>query len=102
MCTEEIKQRIESTSGRARKMITPTELHAVLDQPVIFQCNIDKLKEETPLHHIRMDTPPIVRTFYYQHGKELLNIVKYVQTLSLGNADHPLDIDSLAEAAVQH
>ena len=49
-----------------------------------------------------MDTLPIVRTLYPQHENELRNIVKYVQTLGLVNAYHPLDIDLLAEAAVNH
>ena len=49
-----------------------------------------------------MHTPPIVRSFYDQHEKELLHILKYVQTLGLVNAHHPLDIDLLAEAAIKH
>ena len=49
-----------------------------------------------------MDTLPIVRTFCYQHKTELVTILKYVQTLGLVNAYHPLDIDLLAEAAVKH
>ena len=49
-----------------------------------------------------MDTPSIVRTFYNQHQKELLNILKYIQTLGLVNEYHPLDIDLLAAGAVKH
>ena len=49
-----------------------------------------------------MDTLPIVRTFYDQHEKELLNILKYVQTLGLVNVYHPLDIYLLDEVAVKH
>ena len=68
----------------------------------MVQLNITKPKEARILHHIRVDTPPIVRSFYNQHEKELLNILKYVQILGLVNAYHPLDIDLLAEAAIKH
>ena len=99
---EEIKQLIENTPHKERKIATPTELDAALDPVLIFQLNITKPKEETLLHHIRVDTPPIVRSFYNQNEKEVLNIVKYVRTLGLVNAYHPLDIDLLAEAAIKH
>ena len=102
MLPEEIKQLIENTSGKERKIAPPTELDAALEPLLILQLNITKPKEESLLHHIRVDTPPIVRSFYDQHEKELLNILKYVQTLGLVNAYHPLDIDLLAEAAIKH
>ena len=43
-----------------------------------------------------------MRTFYDQHEKELLRILKYVQTLGRVNAYHPLDIYLLGKAAVKH
>ena len=59
-------------------------------------------KQESLLHHIRVDAPPIVRTFYDQFEKELLNILQYVQTPGLGNGYHALNIDLLVEVAVQY
>ena len=102
MLSDEIKQLIQNTPRKERKITTPTELDAALEPPLIFQFNMINPKQESLLHHIRVDAPPIVRTFYDQFEKELLNILKYVQTLGLGNAYHPLDIDLLAEAAVQY
>ena len=77
-------------------------LDAALELPLIFQFYITKLKQDSLLHHIRVDTPPIVSTLYDLHEKELQNILKYVQPFGLANAYHPLDIDLLAEAAVKH
>ena len=102
MLPEEIKQLIENTPRKERKIATATDLDAVLEPLLIFQLNIIKPKEERLLHHIRVDTPPIVRSFDDQHEKELLHILKYVQTLRLVNAYHPLDIDLLAEAVIEH
>ena len=102
MLPEEIKQLIENTLCKERKIAPPTELDAALEPLFIFQLNITKPKEESLLHHIRVDTPPIVRYFYVQHEKELLKILKYVQTLGLVNVYHPWDIDLLAEAAIKH
>ena len=102
MLPEEIEQLIENTPHKEQKIITPTELDAALEPPLIFQFNITKPKQESLLHHIRVDTPPIVRTFYDKHEKEPLNILKYVQTLGLVNVYHLLDIDWLAKAAVKH
>ena len=81
MLPEEIKQLIENTPRKERKIAPPTELDAALEPLLIFQLNITKRKEESLLYHIRVDRPPIVRSFYDQHEKELLNILKYVQTL---------------------
>ena len=83
-------------------MSTPTELDAALESPLIFQFHITKSKEESPLPYIRVDTAPIVRTFYDQHEQELLHILNYVPTLGLGNAYHPLDIDLLPEVVGKH
>ena len=102
MLPEEIEQLIENPPGEEKKIAPPTELHAALEPLLIFQLNIDKPKEESLLHHIKVDTPPIVRSVYDQHEKELLNILKYIQTLGLENAYHPLDIDLLAAAAIKH
>ena len=97
-----MKQLIENTPRKERKIAPPTELNAALERLLIFQLNITKPQEESLLHHIREDTLSILRSFYNQHEKELLNILKYVQTLGLVNAYHPLDIDLLAEAAIKH
>ena len=102
MLPEEIKQLIENTPRKGRKIATPTELDAALEPLLIFQFNITKPKEESLLHHIRVNTPPIVRSLYDQHEKALRNMLKYVQTLGLVNAYHPLDIDLLGEAAIKH
>ena len=102
MLPEEIQQRIENTLREERKIAPPTELDAALEPLFIFQLNITEPKEESLLHHIRVDTPPIVRSFCDQHETELLNIFKYAQTLGLVNAYHPLDIDLLAKAAIKH
>ena len=102
MVPEEIKQLIENTPRKERKIAPPTELDAAPEPLLIFPLNIPKPKEESLLHHIRVDTPPIVSSFYDQHEKELLNILTYVQTLVLVNAYHPLDIDLVAEAAIKH
>ena len=102
MLPEEIKQLIENTPGKERKIAPPTELDAAREPLLIFRLNITKPKDASLLHHIRVDTPPIVRSFHDQHEKELLNILKYVQTLGLVNAYYPLDIDLLAEAAIKH
>ena len=48
---------------------------------------------------MRVDTPPIVRTFYDQHEKELLHILKNVQTSGLVNVYHPLDIVLLCRSS---
>ena len=97
---EDIKQVIEHTPRKERKIAPPTELDAALEPLRIFQLNITKPKEESLLHHIRVYTPPIIRSLYDLHEKEFLNILKYVQTLGLVNAYHPLDIDLLAEAGI--
>ena len=102
MLPEKIKQLIENTPGKERKIAPPTELDAALEPLLILQLNITKPKEESLLHHIKVDTSPIVRSFYDQHEKELQNILKYIRTLGLVNAYHPLDIDLLAEAAIKH
>ena len=102
MVPEEIKQLIENTPCKERKIAPPTELDAALEPLLIIHLNITKPKEESLLHHIRVNTPPIVRSFYDQHEKELLHILKYVQTLELVNAYHGLDIDLLADAAIKH
>ena len=86
MLPEEIKQLIEKTPRKDMKITTPTELDAVLEPTHIFQFNIFKPKEVGLLHHIRVYTMPIVRTFNDLHEKELLNILTYVQTLGLVNA----------------
>ena len=99
---EEIKQLIGNTPHKERKIATATELDAALEPLLIFQLNINKPKKGSLLHHIRVDPPPIVRSFCDQHEKELLNILKYVQTLAVVNAYHLLDIDFLAEAAIKH
>ena len=66
---DEIQQLIENTPHKAKKITTPTELEAALEPPLIFQFNITTPKEDSLLHHIRVHTPPIVRTFYDQHEK---------------------------------
>ena len=102
MLPEEIKQLIENTPRKESKIAPPTELDAALEPLLIFQLNIVKPKEESLLHHIKVDTPPIVRSLYDQHEKELLNILKYIRTLGLVNAYYPLAIDLLAEAAIKN
>ena len=102
MLPEEIEQLIENPPGKEKKIAPPTELDAALEPLLIFQLNIHKPKEESLLHHIRVDTPPILRSFHDQHEKELLNILKHVQTLGLVNAYYLLDIDLQAEAAIKH
>ena len=101
MLPEEIKQLIENTPRKERKISSPTELDAPLQPTLFFQFNITEPKEGSLLHNIRVDTPPIIRTFYDQHEKERLNLLKYVQTVGLVYAYHPLNIDLLAEAAVK-
>ena len=78
MRPEEIKQLIENTPRKERNIAPPTELDAALEPVLIFQLNIHKPKEESLLHQIRVNTPPIVRSFYEQYETELLNILKYV------------------------
>ena len=102
MLPEEIKQVIANAPRKERKSTTATKLDVGLKRPLIFQFNITIPTEASLLHHIRVDTPPIVRTFYVQHEKELLNFHKYVQTLGLVNAYYALDIYMLPEAAVKH
>ena len=102
MLSEDIKQLIVNTPRKKRKIAPPTELDAALEPLLIFQLNFTKPTEESLLHHIRVDTLPIVTSFYNQHATELLNILKYVQTLGLINAYHPLDMILLVEAAVKH
>ena len=102
MLPEEIEQLIENTPRKERKIAPATELDAALEPLLIFQHNITKPKEESLAHHIRVDTPPILRSFYEQHEKELLTILKYVQTLGLVNAHHPLNINLPAEVAIKH
>ena len=102
MLTEDIKQLIRNTPRKERKIRNPTELNAAQELALIFQFHITKPKEESLLHPMRVHTPPIVRNFYDQDEKELLNSLKYVQTLGLVNAYRPLYIDLLAEAAVKH
>ena len=84
------------------KIAASTELDAVLEPTLIFQLNIHKLKEESLLHYIPVHILSVVRSYNNQHEKELLNIYKYVQTLGLLHACHPLDIALLAEAAGKH
>ena len=81
---------------------TPTDLDAALEPARNFQCHITKPNQGSLLHHIRVDTPPIIRTCYNQHEKELRNIRKYAQSQRLVNAYHPLNIDLLAQAAAEH
>ena len=102
MLPGDIKQLIENRPRQERNIAPPTDLDSALEPLLIFQLNITKPKEESLLQHNRVDTPPIVRSFYDQHEKELLDIHKYIQTLRLVNAYHPLDIDLLAEAAIKH
>ena len=64
MLSEEIKQLIENPPGEEKKIAPPTELHAALEPPLIFQFNVTKPKEDSLLHHIEVYTPLIVRTFY--------------------------------------
>ena len=102
MLPEEIKQLIENISRKESKITTPTELNTAPEPALMSQLNITKAKKHSLLHHMRVDTPPIVRTLYDKQEKELLHILRYVQTLGLVNAYHPLDVDLLAEAAVKH
>ena len=102
MLPEEIPQLIENTPRKEGTIAPPTELDAALEPVLIFQLNITKPKKESLLHSIRVDTPPIVRSFHNQHEKELANILKYVQTLGSVNAYHLLDNDLQAEAAIKH
>ena len=97
-----IKQLIENTRYKVRQITTPTELDSTLEPPFIIRFNIIQPKRDSLLHHIRVDTPTIIRTFYDHHEIELLSMLKYVQTLALVNAYHALDIDLRAEAAVKH
>ena len=83
-------------------MTTTTKHDTTLDRRLIFPVTFTKPKEDRLLYAIRMDTRPSVRTYYNQHEKELLNILKDVQSLGLVNAYHPLEIESLAAAAVKH
>ena len=89
MLPEEIKQLIENTPPKDRKIAPPAELNAALEPLLIFQLNITKPKEGSLLHQMRVDIPPLVTSFYDQHEKELQNILKYVQTLGLVNAYYP-------------
>ena len=98
----EIKQLIENTPRKVRNMTTPTELDAALELAVIFQFHVYKPKDNSLLQHIRLDIPPIVRSFYDLHETELRNILKYVRTLGLANAYYALDMDLLDEAAVKY
>lgn len=88
MLPEEIKQLMQNTTHKERNMTSPTELAAALNISPIFQLNIHKPKEESLLHHLQVDTPPIVSTFYDQHPKELLNFLQYMHTLGLANKYH--------------
>ena len=60
MLPQEIKQLIENTTGKQRKIAPPTELDAALEPLLILQLNIIKPKGESLIHHIGVDTPPIV------------------------------------------
>ena len=51
---------------------------------------------------MQVETPPIARSYNDQHDKELLNILKYVQLLGMGNTYHQLDIDLVAETVATH
>ena len=84
------------------KFPTPTELDAEPGPPPISQYHITQPKNESLSNHIQVDSAPIVRTFYDQHEKHLVNIHKSVQTVWLVNGYHAQDIDMLAEAAVKH
>ena len=99
MLSEAITQLIESTQCKKRKITTTAELDAAIEPQVILQFNINKTKSESLSLHMRVDTPPIARTFYDQYEKELQNITKYVQIQGLVNVYHALDIDVLPEAA---
>ena len=97
-----IKQPIVNILRKERKITTPTELDSTLLPTLIFQLPITKPKEASLLHHIRVDTPAIIRTLYEESEEILLNILMYVQTVGLVSGYHLLDIDLLAEAAVKH
>ena len=102
MCSVEIKQPIENRPCQDRKVAPPTDLDAALESNLIFQCNVNKAKAESLLHNIQVETPPIARSYYDQHDKELLNILKYVQPLGMVNTYHQLDIDLVAETVAKH
>ena len=102
MLPEEIKQVIQNTLFTERKIPTPTKLDAAVEPLRIFQFNITKPKQHSLLQYIQVHTLPIVKTFHDQHDNELPNILMYVQIQGLANAHHTLDIDLLAEPAVQH
>ena len=102
MLSEKMKQVIENSSCKKENITSPIELDAARKPPLILQFNILKPKKESLLHHIRVHTQSIVRTFHDQHVKELFHILKYVQTLGLVRAYHLVDIDLLGNAAVKH
>ena len=83
-------------------MAHPTDRDAVLEPILILQLYVNKLKNETLLLHIRVDTLLIVRSYYKRNEKEPLSIHKYIQTLTLVYAYHSLNIDLLTEAAIKH
>ena len=99
---EVIKQLIQNTLRKERNIPTPTELDVALEPPLIFRFYIYKPKQDSLLHYIAVNTPPIVRTFCYLHETELRNILKYAQTPGLVNESHALVIDLMAAAAVKH
>lgn len=102
MLSDHIQQLIENKLRKERQTTSSTELNAGLEPTPIFQFLLTKLQEHSLLHHICIDTQPIVRPFYNQCEKELRDMLQYVQRLGLVNAYHLLDIDLLAEAAGKH
>ena len=63
MLTEDIKQLIENTAPKGSKITIPTELDVALLPTLSFALYITKPKEDSLLHHMRVDIPPIVRSF---------------------------------------
>ena len=60
MLPEKIKQLIENTPRKKRKIAPPIEVDTALEPLLILQLNIIKPKGESLIHHIGVDTPPIV------------------------------------------
>ena len=56
MLPEQIKQLIENTPRKERKIATPTELDAALEALLILQLNITNPNEESLLHQIPVNT----------------------------------------------
>ena len=86
MLPDEITQLIENTRNNERQITSLMELDAVLEPYLVMQFNVTQPEKESLLHYMRVNTPPTIGSFYDQHEKELVNILKYIQPPVLVNS----------------